>query len=114
MSRGDATPCGVGEQDGDQCDDDRAAPGLRVDSGRCARCPREFEKRRQEAEQEASRRRRKAQADGSYVAKVTTKVCPSCGNSALAEMGTCALKFCPDCDTWIPWFLEPGQKLKYC
>lgn len=39
----------------------------------------------------------------------TTKKCPNCGNTALGLMRTLNLKFCPDCDTWMEWRLDPGQ-----
>lgn len=39
----------------------------------------------------------------------TTKKCPKCGNTYLMLLRTLNLKYCPDCNTEIPWFLEPNQ-----
>lgn len=44
--------------------------------------------------------------------KESTKVC-SCGNSELVEMSTINLKYCPDCNKWIDWYLDSGQPRKY-
>lgn len=41
---------------------------------------------------------------------MTTKQCPKCGNEALGLMRSLFLKFCPDCDTWIDWPLDEGQR----
>lgn len=41
---------------------------------------------------------------------MSTKACPRCGNTHLGLIRTQFLKFCPDCDTWLPWMLEPQQK----
>lgn len=40
----------------------------------------------------------------------TTKRCPKCGNERLGQIPSQKLKFCPDCDTWIDWSLDVGQK----
>ena len=42
--------------------------------------------------------------------KVTTKVCPYCGNKYLVRLTSLNYKWCVDCDSKIPWFLEPNQK----
>jgi len=41
---------------------------------------------------------------------LSTKQCPKCGNEALGLIRTQHMKFCPDCDTWFDWNLDPGQK----
>jgi len=33
-----------------------------------------------------------------------------CGNESLGLMRTLHLKFCPECDSWIIWALDKGQK----
>lgn len=40
----------------------------------------------------------------------TTKECPQCGNTQLALISTENLKYCPDCNVWIPWELAEGQQ----
>jgi len=42
--------------------------------------------------------------------KVTTKVCPNCGNVHLILLTSLNLKICADCQTEIPWYLEEKQK----
>lgn len=42
--------------------------------------------------------------------KETTKKCPKCGNTHLILLRTLNIKFCSDCNTEIPWFLENGQE----
>lgn len=42
--------------------------------------------------------------------RVSTKQCPRCGNAHLGLIRTQFLKFCPDCDLWMAWNLDPGQK----
>lgn len=39
----------------------------------------------------------------------TTRVCPNCGNDRLLLFTTLNIKTCTDCDTDIPWYLEPNQ-----
>lgn len=41
--------------------------------------------------------------------KVTTRVCPKCGNQNLVLLGTFNKKHCTDCNLEIPWFVEDGQ-----
>ena len=45
--------------------------------------------------------------------KQSTKVCPNCGNTNLLCFTTLKLKTCSDCDTDIPWYLEPNQQPMY-
>ena len=45
--------------------------------------------------------------------KKTTKKCPNCGNTMLARMPTINKKYCTDCNTWIEWYLDKGQKSPY-
>lgn len=40
---------------------------------------------------------------------MSTKSC-GCGNTHLALLRTLNLKYCVDCNNWIPWPLAPGQK----
>lgn len=42
--------------------------------------------------------------------KETTKVCPKCGNTHLSLFQSLNKKYCPDCYTWIDWYLGNGQK----
>lgn len=42
--------------------------------------------------------------------KETTKCCPKCGNTYLILLRSLNLKYCTDCHTEIPWYLEPDQK----
>lgn len=42
--------------------------------------------------------------------KQTTKCCPKCGNEKLALFTSLNAKYCPDCYTWMDWYLEPGQR----
>lgn len=44
--------------------------------------------------------------------KVTTKICPKCGNTKLIHLPSQNRKLCSDCNpiTSIPWYLEQGQK----
>lgn len=41
---------------------------------------------------------------------MTTKQCPDCRNTHLAQLRTLNLKYCPDCNEWIEWPLTEGQK----
>ncbi len=51
--------------------------------------------------------------EGSVEEKVTTRVCPCCGNSNLLTFPSLSLKTCSDCDTDIPWYLELNQQPMY-
>jgi len=42
---------------------------------------------------------------------ISTKHCPNCGNTYLGLIRTKKLKYCPDCNTWIPWNLDEGQQV---
>lgn len=42
--------------------------------------------------------------------KQTTKQCPKCGNIYLILLRSLNLKYCVDCNTEIPWYLEEGQQ----
>ena len=42
--------------------------------------------------------------------KQTTKQCPKCGNTCLILLRSLNMKYCTDCDTEIPWYLEEGQE----
>ena len=42
--------------------------------------------------------------------KESTKHCPNCNNTRLVLLGTLNKKYCTDCNTWIKWYLEEGQK----
>lgn len=44
------------------------------------------------------------------MSKITTKQCPHCGNRNLVLIRTQSVKICSDCNTTIPWLLDPGQK----
>lgn len=44
------------------------------------------------------------------MSKQTTKVCHKCGNTRLALFTSLNAKYCPQCYTWMEWYLEPGQK----
>lgn len=46
--------------------------------------------------------------------KVTTKVCPSCGNTDLLLFSTLNLKSCTDCHRDIDWYKEKDQPDLYC
>lgn len=41
--------------------------------------------------------------------KETTKVC-KCGNTYLALLSSLNKKYCPECHTYIDWYLDQGQK----
>lgn len=40
----------------------------------------------------------------------TTKYCPNCGNTHLLLIRTQNHKYCTDCDTKIPWYLDDDQE----
>lgn len=40
----------------------------------------------------------------------STKTCPQCGNTHLALVKQENRKVCTDCNLWIPWYLDEGQK----
>lgn len=40
----------------------------------------------------------------------TTKHCPECGNTNLALIKKENKKVCTDCNLWIDWYLDEGQK----
>lgn len=44
--------------------------------------------------------------------KVTSRICPNCGNTKLVLLSTINRKVCAMCrpQTWIIWHLEKGQK----
>lgn len=42
--------------------------------------------------------------------KQTTKQCQKCGNTYLILLRSLNLKYCVDCNTEIPWYLEEGQE----
>lgn len=42
--------------------------------------------------------------------KQSTKQCPNCGNTYLILLRSLNLKYCVDCNTEIPWYLEEGQE----
>jgi len=42
--------------------------------------------------------------------KNTTKICPNCKNVRLSKFYSNNKKYCTDCNTWIDWFLDEGQK----
>ena len=42
--------------------------------------------------------------------KVSTKVCPKCGNTQLLTFTSRNKKACTDCHTEFGWYLEEGQK----
>lgn len=50
---------------------------------------------------------------GSGLSQTTTKVCPHCGNTQLAQMRSLNMKACLDCPLdrrFIPWYVEEGQQ----
>ena len=42
--------------------------------------------------------------------KPTTKRCSDCGNPRLSEFHSLNKKYCSDCETWVSWGLNTGQK----
>lgn len=42
--------------------------------------------------------------------KRTTKRCADCGNPRLSEFHSLNKKYCSECETWVPWNLDEGQK----